>query len=197
MTEAWGVVIAALVAGVVAVAGSFIGLYVGRRQVQDEAQVEHEQWLRGQRQEVYVAVLAAWDQAALGMDWVLGVVHEEAEGHTNPASGPYASEDAWGHLKEALEPTRIAMERLRLLGPLSVTMASDEMWEALLERRDALLRLLEPGDGQGRLAVHGAAMDRVDAAREQFVALAQSVLGEAPTPAVRVRPRRGQARLGA
>ncbi|MER7068981.1 hypothetical protein ABT357_25455 [Streptomyces albidoflavus] len=197
MTEAWGVVIAALVAGVVAVAGSFIGLYVGRRQVQDEAQVEHEQWLRGQRQEVYVAILDAWDQAALGMDWVLGVVHEEAEGHTNPADGSYASEDAWGHLKEALEPTRVAMERIRLLGPSPVTAACGEAWEALNERRNALLRLVEAGTEDGRLAVHGAAMDRVATARNGFLALAQSVLGEAPTPAVRARRRRRQARLGA
>lgn len=197
MTEAWGVVIAALVAGVVAVAGSFIGLYVGRRQVQDEAQVEHEQWLRGQRQEVYTAVLAAWDQADKGMDWVLGVVHEEEERLTDPTSSPYSSEDAWGHLKEALEPTRVAMERIRLLGPSPVTSACGEAWEALNERRDALLRLVEAGTEDGRLAAHGAAMDRVDTARNGFLALAQSVLGEAPAPAVRARRRRQQARLGA
>ncbi|CAM5553100.1 hypothetical protein SBADM41S_11256 [Streptomyces badius] len=39
------------------------GFRAGRQQVKDQAQVEHEQWLRGQRQEAYADFLAAWDAA--------------------------------------------------------------------------------------------------------------------------------------
>ncbi|MET8562694.1 hypothetical protein ABZV75_19595 [Streptomyces flaveolus] len=66
-----GAVVAALIAGIVAVAGGFIGVYVGRRQVRDEARTEHEQWLRGQRQEAQPRRTrtergSARDQEALG-----------------------------------------------------------------------------------------------------------------------------------
>lgn len=192
MTEAWGVVIAALVA----VAGSFIGLYVGRRQVQDEAQVEHEQWLRGQRQEAYAALLSALDEAEKGMDHIAEIVVEQEE-HFD-ASSVYDDESAWKDFKAALEPTRVALERLRLLGPEDVTAASAEVWDGLMARRGALMSLLRvPPVQHNEWPVHGAAMNRVDAAREKFLSLAQSVLGEAPTPAVRARRRRRQARLGA
>ncbi|MFE4658193.1 hypothetical protein ACFRFJ_16100 [Streptomyces hydrogenans] len=49
-------------------AGSFIGVWVGRRQVRDQAKVEHEQWLRGQRQEAFVDFLALWDEAVAQLD---------------------------------------------------------------------------------------------------------------------------------
>ncbi|MFE0699099.1 hypothetical protein [Streptomyces sp. NPDC058872] len=45
MDQGVAAVIAAGVAGVVGVTGSLIGMRMGRRQVSDQAQVEHEQWV--------------------------------------------------------------------------------------------------------------------------------------------------------
>ncbi|WP_367324743.1 hypothetical protein [Streptomyces sp. HUAS ZL42] len=47
MGEQWGTVVAALIG----VGGVFGGIFLGRRQVTDQAAVEHGQWLRGQRRE--------------------------------------------------------------------------------------------------------------------------------------------------
>ncbi|MEU9900749.1 hypothetical protein ACIBCS_36155 [Streptomyces phaeochromogenes] len=66
MNEAWAAVVA-VAAGVFALAG---GYYGSRRQ----ADVEHGQWQRGQRQEAYLALLDAWDAAMrkltdIAADW--------------------------------------------------------------------------------------------------------------------------------
>lgn len=57
MGEQWATIMAA----VIAVCGVPVGILVGRWQVTDQAAVEHGQWLRGQRQEAYIALLDAWD----------------------------------------------------------------------------------------------------------------------------------------
>ncbi|MFI0243049.1 hypothetical protein [Streptomyces sp. NPDC016845] len=63
MSESWGTVAAAVAAGLLGIGGVLLGLIVGRRQVSDQAQVEHGQWLRGQRVEAYLELLRAWDTA--------------------------------------------------------------------------------------------------------------------------------------
>lgn len=74
MSESWGMVAAAIAAGLLGIGGVLLGLVVGRRQVSDQAQVEHGQWLRGQRLEAYLEFLRAWDTALSDMadlqdDW--------------------------------------------------------------------------------------------------------------------------------
>ena len=57
MAEQWGT----FITGGIALIGVLAGIYVGRWQVTHQARVEHGQWLRGQRQEAYVALLGVWD----------------------------------------------------------------------------------------------------------------------------------------
>lgn len=59
MSESWGMLAAAIAAGLLGIGGVLLGLVVGRRQVSDQAQVEHGQWLRGQRMEAYLEFLRA------------------------------------------------------------------------------------------------------------------------------------------
>ena len=149
MTEAWGVVIAALVAGVIAIAGSFIGLYVGRRQVQDQASAEHDQWLRNQQREAYSKYLAEWDRA-------FAHLRREACEH-RPVEADFIDtsrvnsfeEDDWNHASEtvkaafaAVEPER---EQVLLLGPASVDRAVTRMGEVLEVLRLAFIHELLAG----------------------------------------------------
>lgn len=68
MSDAWGAVVAAAVSGVLAIVVGVLAYTAGRRQVADQAVVEHEQWLRGQRQETYLGFLRSLDRLLLEGD---------------------------------------------------------------------------------------------------------------------------------
>lgn len=90
MDEPWGMVAAAVVAGVLGIGGVLLGLLVGRRQVSDQAQVEHGQWLRGQRLQSYLEFLHAWDAALSALsdtqeDWPAELEVVERDGHDETA----------------------------------------------------------------------------------------------------------------
>ncbi|MWA08141.1 hypothetical protein [Streptomyces sp. BA2] len=57
-----------MTAGLLGIAGVLLGLFVGRRQVSDQAQVEHGQWLRGQRLQAYLDFLHSWGAAMSAME---------------------------------------------------------------------------------------------------------------------------------
>ncbi|MEU3260981.1 hypothetical protein ABZ694_24865 [Streptomyces albidoflavus] len=149
MTEAWGVVIAALVAGVVAVAGSFIGLYVGRRQVQDQASAEHEQWLRNQQKEAYSKYLAAWDKAFADVRREALVQRPPEADVINTSRVNSFDEDDWhrasGTVKAAFAAVEPEREQVLLLGPASVDLAVTRMGEVLEVLRLAFIHELLAG----------------------------------------------------
>ncbi|WNI34462.1 hypothetical protein [Streptomyces sp. ITFR-6] len=192
MDQGVAAVIAAGVAGVVGVTGSLIGMRMGRRQVSDEAQVEHEQWLRGQRQATYVAVLDAWDTV---VKHLRRMIEEEAENQVLGAR--YEAEhdgmqDVWGQLGEQVRAevddlsvdAFTVLERVQILGPESVDKAAINLEDALHSMCGAIRArtgLSEWPDYAGFAeSVRGATN-----ARREFMNAARSVLRAAPHPGKR------------
>ncbi|NEA44480.1 hypothetical protein [Streptomyces sp. SID11385] len=106
----------------------------------DQAQVEHEQWLRGQRQEAYIAVLDAWDAPVKGLrrmieeeaaNQVLGTRYEEErhghEGDVWSALGVRVRAEADDLNVESFK----ALERVQVLGPESVSKTAISLENAL------------------------------------------------------------------
>ncbi|MEV6379027.1 hypothetical protein AB0M31_06345 [Streptomyces sp. NPDC051773] len=132
MNEAWGAVVAAAAAGVFGVGGVLAGIYVGRRQTTDQAQVEHEQWLRGQRREAYIAFLAVFDRANKQVDEVTESIEKYLdpaqydEGRFEEQRRAFFEEKVGG----AWEMHYAAYDAVLLLGPTSVAEAATAMHEA-------------------------------------------------------------------
>ncbi len=182
MDQGVAAVVAAAVAGTVAVAGSFIGVWVGRRQVRDQAQVEHEQWLRGQRQEAFVDFLAIWDEAAAQLDertlneYQIEILDQE---------------DGWDTANEAVAeqmhrdriPVARAAERVVMLGPQPVALAATTMMDALEYLAVGIgAQYIPPeeGSGSGRYDTYGEATKASSARRKEFVVEATKLLQTAP-----------------
>ncbi|MBB4161791.1 hypothetical protein [Streptomyces cinereoruber] len=174
-------VVAAGVAGTVTVADSFIGVWVGRRQVRDQAKVEHEQWLRGQRQEAFVDFLALWDEAVTQLDertlneYEIEILDQE---------------DVWDTANEAVAeqmhrdriPVARAAERVTMLGPRPVALAATAMMDALEDLATGIgAQYIPPEEGSGRgLGMYWQAQETSSARREAFVAEATKPLQTAP-----------------
>ncbi|MFJ9634467.1 hypothetical protein ACIRU8_42920 [Streptomyces sp. NPDC101175] len=117
MNELWIAVLPTIAAGTFGI----VGTLAGRRQTTDEAAVEHEQWLRGQRQTAYLEALDAMDVAlhefgTLRREW--GDLFEHA------VAGGGGEEGFYVHVVNRLDSIGRALEkpleRARLLGPEEV-----------------------------------------------------------------------------
>ncbi|MEH0402873.1 hypothetical protein ACFY7V_03540 [[Kitasatospora] papulosa] len=176
MWEQWGTVVGALIG----FGGLFVGLLVGRRQVTDQARVEHEQWLRGQRQEAYAQLLDAWETAMRGMNDVVddSERHEQAEmrGHD------WDTEIVPAIRESIVEPWQAvwrSVERVELLGPPGAVRAVFQMYDAGTGIASALLDFSQPWPNVERVS---AARLSADLARRSAVPVVAEVLQEAPSP---------------
>ncbi|MFB7454860.1 hypothetical protein [Streptomyces sp. NPDC056194] len=180
MDQGWAAVIAAGVAGVVALIGAFIGVWLGRRTVRDQAQVEHQQWLRGQRQEAYVAFVAEWDELLPKFEDLVLDEHQMEI---------LDQEDGWDEANMAvvesmhqdLAPLRRAAERILMLGPDPVERAATAMVDAA---EDVLVGIgaqyVPPEEGHERLEEYWRAVGQTDARRSAFLQETRKVLRQAP-----------------
>jgi hypothetical protein len=125
MNEAWAAIVAAIAAGVFGTGGTYIGLLTGRRQTFDQAHVEHQQWLRGQRQDTYPQLLDAFDAIALPlqdlMEW-WDVHEEEAVGYGLFEEFALSIQTKVGELTR--DTVRL-LERTQLLGPAGMEQAAE------------------------------------------------------------------------
>ena len=183
MSESWGAVVAAVAAGVFGIAGTFAGIFVGRRQTTDAAAVEHRQWLRGQRQEAYVAFLAAWDNLVRAMS-AYARPQTEAE-----VSASYEEVDA-DFIANVLEPSRAVatlLERVQLLGPelpSSAAVAMHEGAEAICgELTIYVMRIGPTGEGVGeRWLEFAQRLGALSVLRATFFQEARAQIMTAPHP---------------
>jgi hypothetical protein len=188
MTQPWAVIIAAvsaaLVAGAFALLGHRIGLRNGRLQVTDQAAVEHEQWLRGQRQAAYVELLAGWDKlladfARTAQEW------EEAKDADQAPDEPGAfAVQSIEHVFTLTGPVHACLERVMLLGPPRCEQVAEEMRQAMENVRFSLLNSA-PGIDQ---RTHRFEFDSEDPwgdfvrARGNWFDTARDVMRTAPAP---------------
>ncbi|WP_331758856.1 hypothetical protein OH782_42450 (plasmid) [Streptomyces sp. NBC_01544] len=184
MTDGWGTVAAAAIA----VIGAFVGLFVGRRQVRDQAQVEHGQWLRGQRQEAYSTFLAAWDQAEKNFD---GLVNSWEEESSIAREVEWHSGDGWESLgldwarqtHESEQSVTGPLEAIYLLGPDEVQQRVGNMASALANMRGLLMgipRLAEQGSADSAWQEHPRLKVAMIEARARFLDASRAVLQTAP-----------------
>ncbi|MFC8669018.1 hypothetical protein [Streptomyces sp. NPDC057199] len=180
MTDGWGTIVAALIA----VAAAFMGIVVGRATTKDQAAVEHEQWLRGQRQEAYVEFLAVWDR---GLEELLDHLHtlnnwnslmDDWEG--DPES---AREQTYESVAAIPATVKAPRERVLLLGPDDVDGLADSMLTDIIGMHNALLEHL------GETLVLASARQRFQEAyergvenRDEWLRRVKGVLRTAPKP---------------
>ncbi|MCZ4118990.1 hypothetical protein [Streptomyces sp. H39-S7] len=177
MTEQWGTVVAALIAAAAALAG----VLMGRRQVTDEAQVEHEQWLRGQRQEAYVTYLDAVDQGLTQLADIINSAdrYDEAANEGHEWYEIYESIDTRG--EEAWDLVRKPLERVYLLGPEKVNAAAVEVDNRLADVKTVVC--FHEGDAPWpNLELYRTAKGFMDTARRGFLAVTREVIWTAPRP---------------
>lgn len=179
MAEQWGTVVAALIAAVAALGG----VLLGRRQVTDQAAVEHGQWLRGQRQEAYVTLLEAWDTGVKRFDervenWEME--HYAAE-HFEGNGWEESEKSIYHHTQEIFETVQREIERVELLGPKSVDDASAQLADALGALRDAV-RSKAGGEEWPDWEAYRQAVEKADTARRKFLLASRETMRTAPRP---------------
>lgn len=136
MNQMWGIAAAGLLAIGGTIAGGYLGLLTGRRQVHDQARVEHGQWLRDQRQEAYLQLFEAWDQAvkdlrAFQYEWHDLVEQERDEGYEPWFLVERKEGEVWDRLRRAID-------RAELLGPNGVDVAVAGLHAAFRGLRELL-----------------------------------------------------------
>ncbi|MGI5508913.1 hypothetical protein [Streptomyces sp. CA-106131] len=179
MGEQWGTVTAAVIAAVGALAGTGLGVFVGRRQVVDQAAVEHGQWLRGQRQEAYIALLTSWDTGVSQFrDLIEGWVREE---RPDEEVWEEVEREVWTAVTPVSESMQRAIERVELLGPQSVEDACVHLNDALKALRDAVTQkgtIRNWGDS----TAYENAWSQATAARVTFLTASRNALRVALAP---------------
>jgi hypothetical protein len=177
MTEGWGMVVAAAIALI----GVLCGLFIGRRQVRDQAQVEHQQWLRDQRQEAYIAFIAVWDETIPKFE------HRVLDEHQMEILD---QEDGWDsanmgavvEMERDLAPLHRAAERVSMLGPDPVERAAIAMMVTADDLAVGIGAQYVPPEEPGgeRLDEYWRAMGEADARRSAFLSETRKVLRQAP-----------------
>ena len=181
MSEAVGVI----ATGVFGIAGTLAGMYVGRRQTTDQAQVEHGQWLRGQRQEAYVQFLNAWEEALTqyrgdAEDWYL----QTAEIPFYEGDGEDAMlESVANDTQQALARVQPFLERVQILGPNRVEQAAAVLNTTLVDMQEELM-LNVPGNGptDASLEEFYRLSSWAREQRQMFVKASRDVMQAAPRP---------------
>ncbi|MFC8332743.1 hypothetical protein [Streptomyces olivaceus] len=183
MSESWGAVVAAATGGILGIAGTFTGLFIGRRQTTDQASVEHLQWLRDQRAEAYVSFLAAWDSAVTSMhNHTLGLI-PRPPGETAPTP----RERMERVTTEVIEPVKALdplYERVQLLGPEAAATAATEMRQAASSISSDLVVYASQGPQEGETLWTGfaARITMLHEPRATFFLVARAQLMTAPRP---------------
>ncbi|MFG2539894.1 hypothetical protein ACGFU4_32115 [Streptomyces sp. NPDC048511] len=178
MTEGWGMVVAAAIA----LSGVLCGLFIGRRQVRDQAQVEHGQWLRGQRQEAFVHFLTVWDETVPKFE--SRVLSEEESIYLDRMDG---WDEAGTFTVEAMEtdrkPLRQAAERVQMLGPETVETAVNAMLDTIAKMALGIGGQYAVGPQDDNLHDYWESMGEVEPKRAAFVAASRSALRQTPDTA--------------
>jgi hypothetical protein len=181
MGEQW----ATLVAASIGVLGVLAGIYVGRRQTIDQARIEHGQWLRGQRQEAYVALLDAWDTRVKEFqemvdDTRVAIYYHLIETYEGDV-WEESEQSIWSRTNAISRPAQRAIERVELLGPKGVDEACSQLARALKTLGEAT-RVKAGTETWPDLTVCGKAWEQAEAARAVFLVTSRSATRTAPAP---------------
>ncbi|MGY0065182.1 hypothetical protein ACWY4P_53680 (plasmid) [Streptomyces sp. LZ34] len=196
MSDAWGTVIASVVAVVGTIGGIGIGLIVGRRQLADQSAVEHGQWLRGQRQEAYLAFLDKFDRImAVGHEFWEGIdefVQDDRAGELDEDPDTVIEEFS-DEIEYMRAPIHDCEERIQVLCEPELTEAASNAVIALQDVQSALHDRLQwaAGDRENDTGWEGwhQAEAGADAARTALLELVKQAI-QTPTAVSGRRARR-------
>ena len=186
MSDTAATIITAIAGGLFALGAAYIGYRGGRRQTADQAQVEHQQWLRGQRQEAYVQFLEYWEKALAlyadmeeywHEDWIY--VHPDYEGDPTDDMAQTIGEAA----QKPINDLRPFLERVIILGPTTVEKTARELNTTLIELRQQIGQQI-PGFGppDATWGEFHRLMSWAPEQRQMFVKAARDVMRAAPRP---------------
>jgi hypothetical protein len=182
MSTATLAIITTTMAGLFGLSGAFIGYWTGRRQTADQATVEHLQWLRGQRQQAYVAFLDAWDTsveslAALQTSWESWVAaYEQGDRSDDPAeASSRVLNDAWHAVRKEIE-------RVELLGPQRIDVAVRALEDLFGQMRRVITEQADDGATCAHWDEWYPVLNRAAVARFDFHAAAVQTLRQPPSP---------------
>ncbi|MFF0778473.1 hypothetical protein [Streptomyces sp. NPDC003720] len=190
MNEAWAAIIAAIAGGVFGIAGILAGIYVGRRQTTDQADVEHQQWIRGQRQQTYTQFLAAWDTAINQTGPILTHLsdHLRLGGSRGMQGWALNVATVVRDLLGATGPAVKAVESVQLLGPADAAARARAMGDGLNDVVKELVtfardeRTPDEVDDKGMELVER--LQQLHELRGLFFEEARMVMAKPPSPGV-------------
>lgn len=179
----------AIAAGMFGLAGILAGIYVGRRQTIDQAQVEHGQWLRGQRQEAYVQFLNAWEEALTqyrGHEESWDSLTAEIPSYEGDDGAEAMLESIYNATQQTLAKVQPFLERVQILGPNRVEQAAAVLNTTLVDMQKELT-LNVPGHGptDASFKEFYRLSSRAREQRQMFVKASRSVMQAAPRPGER------------
>jgi hypothetical protein len=163
-------------------AASSLGIHGNRRQTTQQADVEHGQWLRNQRQEAYVQLLDTWDQAVdaleqLAEDWTVIEVEMDSQGQIN---------DFQQTIHQRAEAARQVMvkpmDRATLLGPEGVDRAVERMDTAFDDAQAWLGRQADPAESLQNWDQWTRLLTILHDVRRGFLEAAKAEMGRPPRP---------------
>ncbi|MEU8679107.1 hypothetical protein [Streptomyces sp. NPDC048560] len=177
-------ILAAGIAASVTLAGAVIAYRAGRRQVRDQGEIAHSQWLRTQREQAYVEYLTTCEVAndaiykcSIKFDEVLAQISSpDFAGNRSEAASSIEIDQAHNLVDAVQHP----LNRIIMLGPHSVAEQAEKVKWKLWGYADATesivrrLRLETPSQRDVDLA--GEKMNDVFIGREIFTKMASQVL---------------------
>ncbi|MFF4918932.1 hypothetical protein [Streptomyces tendae] len=178
----WPILVTAGLGVAGTLAASYLGIHGIRRQTTDQAEIEHGQWLRNQRQEAYVQFLEAWDQAVgkletLVEDW--DIIEREMDAH---GQSDEFEEAIHRRTAAAQETAARPLERVSLLGSEQVDAAVTRMDLVFDDAQAWLNEQAAPSSGAWDAERWTNCLSRLHRARFDFTTAARVVIRSAPRP---------------
>ncbi|QNE27608.1 hypothetical protein [Streptomyces sp. INR7] len=184
MDGQWATVLAAGIAASVTLAGAAIAYRAGRRQVRDQGEIAHSQWLRTQREQAYVEYVTACEIAndaiykcSLRFDEVLADVSSpQFAGNRAEAVFHIGIDEAYNLVDASQNP----LNRIIMLGPDNVAAQAEQLRRALADcasgTHGLVVRLSRENPPQREIDLVGDRMNEVFLARTEFTKMARQVL---------------------
>ncbi|MER5916440.1 hypothetical protein ABT124_40140 [Streptomyces sp. NPDC001982] len=182
MSDTAATIFTAIAGGLFALAVAYISYRAGRRQTTDQATVEHGQWLRGQRQQAYLAFQDTWDTAIEDLQ----ALQDSWEARVHAYAQDSALEDpamvADRRYNDSWRAVRKDLERVELLGPQRVDVCLREMEDVFREMGDVIGGQLLAGASCPHWDEWNPVRARANMARFNFHAAAIQTLRQPPSP---------------
>jgi hypothetical protein len=182
MSDTAATIFAATVGGVATLAVGYIGYRAGRRQTSDQATVEHGQWLRGQRQQAYLAFVSTWDTTVESLRDLQQVWEQRAHEYEIGSRPEHPAEESIRLLSNGWQAVRREIERVELLGPQRIDLALRALEDAFREVRDVFTAQEQTGAACPYWDEWNRALAQANVARLDFHAAAIRTLRQPPSP---------------